>query len=231
MIDRTTPAAQAARLLLGFGLIAFVAPVRAADAPAPQPAAGVAAPAAEAEPELTPEEKAEREGRKACKVAICSAFHVRKPGDDISCAVLKTWRKTQINKMISRAKVSWPYGNVRCTADIRLKRADLIKAMTEDRYETVLDKHAVTCTVEREGGAAPSEIKFDFAPKITFEKGKAVKAQLNWGKIEGPTIVKGALWTATATDNTFNVLQTTMVDDINDFVDKKCLEVKDAWSQ
>ena len=87
----------------------------------------------------------------------------------------------------------------------------------------------VACTVDREKDAG-SEIKFDFSPKITFEKGKAVKAHLNWGKIEAPTLVKGAMWTATATDNTFNVLQSTMVEDINDFIDKKCLEVKDEWA-
>ena len=202
-------------------------------------AAGALAPAARAEEkpaaavaaelELTPEEKAEREGRKACKVAICSAFHNRKAGDDISCSVLKTWRKSQLDKMISKAKVSWPYGAVKCTADVKLKREALIKGMTEDKYEAQLDKHHVVCTVARDKEAA-SEIKFDFAPKITFEKGKATKAHLNWGKIEAPSLVKGAMWTATATDNTFNVLQSTMVEDINDFISKKCDEVKDEWA-
>ena len=178
---------------------------------------------------LTPEERQERELRKDCKVRICSAFHVRKPdGGDIACNVLKTWRKEQLSKMIEKAKVSWPWGNVKCVADIKLKRADLIKAMTQDKYETVLDTHRVVCDVARDG-EAKSEIKFDFAPKVLFEKGKAVKASLNWGKIEAPTLVKGAMWTATATDNTFNVLQGTIVEDINDFIGAKCLEVKDDW--
>ncbi|MBS0242345.1 MAG: hypothetical protein JSS20_09220, partial [Proteobacteria bacterium] len=36
--------------------------------------------------DLTPDEKAEREARKDCKVRICAAFHNRKPeGGDISC--------------------------------------------------------------------------------------------------------------------------------------------------
>ena len=181
------------------------------------------------EDQLTPEELQERELRKDCKVRICSAFHVRKAdGGDIACHVLKTWRKEQLSKMIEKAKVSWPWGNVKCVADIKLKRADLIKAMTEDRYETVLDTHRVACEVARDG-EAKSDITFDFAPKVLFEKGKAVKASLNWGKIEAPTLVKGAMWTATATDNTFNVLQGTIVEDINDFIGAKCLEVKDDW--
>ncbi len=180
--------------------------------------------------ELTPEEKLEREARKECKVAICAIFHNRKAtGPDVSCSVLKTWRKEQLDKMVSKAKVSWPWGAVKCVADVKLKRADIIKAMTEPKFEMSLDKHQVKCEVARDK-EAKADINFDFSPKVSFEKGKAVKSSLNWGKIEAPTLVKGAMWTATATDNTFNVLQSTIVEDINDFVDKKCMEVKDDWA-
>jgi len=199
--------------------LAVVAP---AAAQAPQPAD----PAVEA---LTPAEIAEREGRKACKIEICSAFHLRKPeGPDVTCNVLKSWRKEQLQKMIERAKVSWPWGPVKCVADIRLKRSDLVKAMGDKTYVAQLDTHAVTCEIDRDK-EAPAKVSFSFAPKVTFEGGKATKASLNWGKIEAPTLVKGAMWTATATDNTFNVLQSTLVEDINAFIGDKCLEVKDEW--
>jgi hypothetical protein len=179
--------------------------------------------------QLTPEEKQEREARKECKVAICAIFHNRKAeGPDVSCNVLKTWRKEQLDKMVSKAKVSWPWGRVKCVADVKLKRADLIKGMTETKYEAALGKHEVKCEVEHDK-EAKADINFDFSPKITFEGGKATKAQLNWGKIDAPTLVKGAMWTATASDNTFNVLQSTIVEDINDFVGNKCMEVKDDW--
>jgi hypothetical protein len=180
---------------------------------------------------LTPEEIAEREGRKACKVAICAAFHQKKAeGADISCSVLKSWRKEQLQKMVERAKVSWPWGKVKCVADVRLKRADLVKAMTEATYISEIGKHEVNCEVEREN-EGPSKISFAFNPKVTFTNGKATKASLNWGTIEAPTLVKGAMWTATATDNTFNVLQSTLIEDINDFIGPKCDEVKDEWAK
>ena len=93
-------------------------------------------PAAPKADDLTPEELKERDLRKDCKVRICSAFHVRKPdGGDIACNVLKSWRKAHLNKVVEKAKVSWPWGGVRCVANIKLKRADLIKAMTDDRHE------------------------------------------------------------------------------------------------
>jgi len=214
------PVRSAVLCLVGAGFLAAQALPAAAENPQVPPAEELV--------ELTPEEKAERESRKACKVAICDAFHNRKPdGSDIACKVVKSWRKEQLEKIVSKAKVSWPWGRVRCSADVKLSRETLIKAMTEPKHEAVLDTHNVTCEVEREEGNA--ELKFAFAPKVKFENGKAVKASLNWGEIEGPSLVKGAMWTATATDNTFNVLDSMVVEDINNFISKKCMEVKDEW--
>ena len=101
--------------------------------------------------------------------------------------------------------------------------------MTEDKFELQLDQHSVVCKVDQDKDA-PTDITFDFSPKVSFEKGKATKAKINWGKVTAPTLVKGALWTATAADNTVNVLSSTLVDDINDFIGKKCDEVKEDWA-
>lgn len=200
------------------------APVRAQ---APVPAEAAVTPLKPVE--LTPEEIAEREARKGCKVRICSAFHKPQAGGEVACSVLKSWRKEQLDKMMQKAKVSWPWGRVKCSADIKLNRDMLGKAMSGDRYEMTLDPHQVLCEVEREKADA-AQIKVQFTPKVTFEKGKAVKALLGWGKIEAPTLLKGAMWTATATDNTFNVLQGTIVEDINDFIGPRCDEVKAEWA-
>lgn len=209
-----------------------------ADAPATPPAASEAAKPAEPakdapkkEVVLTEEEKAEKEARKACKVDICAAFrNPQAKGSDISCNVIKSFRKEQLVKMVARLKVTWPYGPVRCTSNVSLKRDDLVKAVTEAKHASQLNKHAVACTVDREKEPA-SEIKFEFSPKVEFAGGKAVSAKMNWGKIEAPTLVKGAMWTATAADNTVNMLSGWLVEDINDFIAAKCDEVKDDWSQ
>lgn len=181
--------------------------------------------------ELTPEERAERDARKSCKVAICKGFHAPEsaPGD-ITCTIPKSWRKTQLDRMVSKAKVSWPWGAVHCNADVTIARDALAKAMSEEKYDLKLSPHHVACVVDRET-KDDAKIDIDFTPTVSFEKGKAVKAKINWGKVEAPTLLKGAMWTATATDNTFNVLQSTLIDDINDFISKKCDEVKDEWSK
>lgn len=197
------------------------------------PAARAADPKADeatlsSEVNLTPEEQAERDGRKACKVAICAAFRNHKPGADIACSITKSLRKEQLTKIVSKAKVSWPWGRVICKTDVKASRDMLIKAMTEPKIEAQFEVHKINCTVERDKDPA-AEISAELSPKITFENGKATKAALQWGKVDGPTVIKGAMWTATAADNTVGVLQSMIVDDVNDFVDKKCDEVKSDW--
>ena len=128
---------------------------------------------------------------------------------------------------MQKASASWPWGRVLCKADLKISRAEMIKSMTVDNHELLLEKHTVSCAVERE--SEPANIEFSFAPKVKFEKGTAKEASLNWGEIKAPTLVKSAMWAATATDNTFNVLESTLVEDINTFISKGCDEVKADW--
>jgi hypothetical protein len=47
--------------------------------------------------DLTPEEKAAKEGRKACKVDVCRAFYAKETaGKNIACHVIKGWRKESL---------------------------------------------------------------------------------------------------------------------------------------
>jgi hypothetical protein len=178
---------------------------------------------------LTPQEIAEKEARKACKVDICRALHTKDASGDIACHVIKSWRKEQLVKLVSKLKVTWPYDGAQCSMELSVKRDDLARAMTEPKVEIEFQKHTVTCTIASEKKGA-TEFKFDLTPKVTFENGKAIKAHANWGKVAAPTLIKSAMWTATAADNTVNLLSGTIVDEVNDFVSKRCDEVKDQWA-
>ena len=188
-----------------------------AQAPEPPPAAAEAA-----------EERRERELRTACAIAICSTLHNHKPDSgQVTCAITKTWRKELISKIMSQAKLTWPFGYVRCSTDLKLDRGVLAKAMTDAEVDVRLDPHDISC--ELEGEAEKYDIKLQISPKVTFKQGKAIKASLNWGKIVAPTLAKSALWSATAADNTFGLMQSTLVEDVNRFVETRCMEVKEAW--
>ena len=176
----------------------------------------------------TEEEIKERQIRRTCAVAVCSTLHMQKPREgQVSCAVQKTWRKEVINKILTRAKIPWPWGYARCAGDLKLDRGMLIKAMSETEYEAQFEKHDLRC--ELEGETEKFEVKLQIQPKVTFKQGKAVKASLNWGKIEGSKLAQTALWSATAADNSFGLLQSTVVDDINEFIQTRCMEVKAEW--
>jgi hypothetical protein len=209
--------------LFAFGAASAVANVTIA-AEAEKPAAN----SADAM-KLTPEEQAEKESRKACKIEICRAFHSKKASGEIACHVVASWRKERIAKLVSKLKVSWPFDGVHCATDLSVNRDDLVKAMTEPKVEIKFQKHTVTCSIASEKSGA-KEFKFELTPKVKFENGKAIEAHANWGKIEAPTLIKSAMWTATAADNTVNLLSGTIVDEVNKFISKRCDEVKDEWA-
>jgi hypothetical protein len=176
----------------------------------------------------TEEEKKEREVRRACAVALCSTLRNRKPDSgDVTCSVRKTWHKEHLTKILAKGKLSWPWGDARCSTDLKFDRATLVKAMSEKDYEAQFPQHQVSCELDRE--AEKYQVKLEIQPKVTFSDGKAVKAVMNWGKIDAPLLAKSALWSATAADNTFGVLQSTVVEDINDFIQNKCENVKAEW--
>jgi hypothetical protein len=198
----------------------------AAPATAPSTAPG----AAPAKPEipLTDEEKKEKEARKACKIALCTAFHSRKPAEGaVTCSVLKTWRKEQLTAMVAKGGASWPWGNARCSTELKFDRALVLKSQTEPQFDADFGRHDINCEFDRE--TDKYTVKVEMTPKVSFKDGKAVKSSLNWGKIDAPALAKSALWSATAADNTFGVLNKTIVEDINDFIGPKCDEVKDEW--
>ncbi len=177
---------------------------------------------------LTPEEKAEKESRKACKIAICGILRSKEAeGPDVSCDIVKTWREEDISKMVSGSKIDWPYGRAICRTKLAIGRVPLAKAMAEARYEMDVPKHTIRCELDRKSDAKPYVVEVEIAPKVTFENGKAVAAQLNWGDLEAPTFAKGVLWPGSALDNSVNILGGEIVRMTNEFSGRKCDEVKD----
>jgi hypothetical protein len=176
----------------------------------------------------TEEEKKEREGRRQCAATLCSTLYNRRPAEgQVTCSIQKTWRKEVISKVLARGKVAWPWGHTRCTFDLKLDRSLLVKVMQEPEFEAQLETYDVRCQVANDKDTY--DVTAQLRPKVTFKQGKAIKASLNWGKIEAPTLAKTALWSITAADNTFGLLQSTAVEDINEFITTKCMEVKEQW--
>jgi hypothetical protein len=190
---------------------------------------GAEAPAEKAEPakqQLTPEEAAEKEARKECKKKICDIVATRDPnGDNVSCDIVKTWREEDIVKMLGN-KVSWPWGKAVCQSKLELERKPLALAMSEDSHEIVMPVQKVRCTLAQKGEGEPYTVEVTLAPKVKFENGKATEATINWGEATAPLLIYPLIYAGTGLDNKTNVLGPEVVRMVNEFVTKKCTEMK-----
>ena len=61
--------------------------------------------------------------------------------------------------------------------------------MTEKTVEIQFPEHAVTCVIPSDKSGA-THFKFELAPKVKFENGKATEAHAHWGKIEVRRLLK-----------------------------------------
>jgi hypothetical protein len=181
---------------------------------------------AEKERELTPEERAEKEARKACKAKICDIIATQDPaGDDVSCDIVKTWREEDIAKMLG-GKISWPWGKAVCQSKLELPRASLAKAMSEAEYEVVMPQQKVRCTLAQKTEGEPYGVELTMAPKVKFKDGKASEATINWGEAQAPLLIYPLIFAGTGLDNSTNVLGPKVVRLVNQFTTKKCAEVR-----
>ena len=175
---------------------------------------------------LTPEERAEKEARKACKAKICGIIATRDPvGDDVSCDIVKTWREEDIVKMLG-GKISWPWGKAVCQSRLELKRTALASAMSAASYEIVMPVQKVRCTLAQKTEGEPYTVEVTLAPKVKFENGKAIEASINWGEAEAPLFIYPLVYAGTGLDNQTNVLGPEVVRMVNEFTTKKCAELK-----
>ena len=177
-------------------------------------------------PEFTAEEKAEKNARKACKIQICDVLASKDPaGPDISCDIVKTWREATITKMLG-GQIEWPWGKAVCQSRLDVKRGTLAKAMSEDAFEVSMPAQKLSCTLAQKEEGKPYGIEVSIAPKVAFEDGKAVKAELNWGEASGPMLVYALIYAGTGLDNSTNILGPQVVRMTNEFITKKCAEVR-----
>jgi hypothetical protein len=194
----------------------------------PAPSGGTPAPEAAPakEPEMTAEEKAQKEARKACKIKICDILATKDPaGNDVACDIVKTWREADIVKMMG-GQFGWPWGKAVCQSKLELKREPLAKAMSESGFEVVMPEQKVRCTLAQKDGGDPYVVEIAMSPKVAFKDGKASEAIINWGEASAPLLIYPLVYAGTGLDNSTNFLGPQVVKMVNEFTGKKCAEVK-----
>ena len=161
-------------LIAAFTTLVWGVAASAQDAGASESPPTEAAPAqGDAKTELTDEERAEKQARKACKIKICDILATKDPqGDDVSCDIVKTWRESDITKMLG-GRFDWPWGKAVCQSKLDIKREQLANAMTQANYEVALPAQKVSCTLAQKSEGEPYAVSVSIAPKVAFENSKA----------------------------------------------------------
>jgi hypothetical protein len=167
------------------------------------------------------ETKGERDRLEACERNLCGILVKREgTGSDLQCTLQKTWAGSKIKEGVEKKKLSWGFGDVRCAIDLTAKRQELLDALTKPEYEFKLATHTVNCDVEREKEVL--KVSVALSPKFQFKDGKATKAWLGIGTIEAPAVVKGVIWSAAQLEDTFGIVHSDLLREINKFVYERC---------
>ncbi len=157
---------------------------------------------------------------KACDKRLCALLTQKNPtGEDLGCALTKTWQKSQIKEAES-SRLTWGYGDARCSVDINVSRATLVAAMAADERKFRAASHTVNCVVEQDGKL--EKVTAVLAPRITFRDGKADKIWVNLREVEGPAGIKAVLVTAAELADRLGLFHKRMVKSVNRYIERHC---------
>lgn len=174
--------------------------------------------------ELAERIAAEKEARKACKIEICKAFAAATTGDDIKCAITKTWLRSDILARLVGGSYVWQYGHTQCSVNIHLKRAPLHKAIAEKKASVAIGDHTMKCDVTKKDShsalAFSTEVKL--SPTIEFADGKASNMAFGDVTTKGSTLASAAVSSALALDGVSGLVSSAATKEVNEFLYTKC---------
>ncbi len=156
----------------------------------------------------------------ACDKRLCSMVQGRDPkGEDLKCALTKTWAKSAIKEGDQR-DVKWDFGDARCTVHIDMSRAAIVAALTGGETKLWVPAHTANCIVEQDGQM--KTVTATLAPKIVFKGGKAEKIWVNLLNVEGPSGIKATLLTAARLTDSIGIFHRAMLKAVNGYIYKHC---------
>jgi hypothetical protein len=164
----------------------------------------------------------EKDNLLACEKRLCGLV-VDRPasGDDLKCALAKTWPRDTVNAGAQAAShMPATLGDARCSLPLQLSRAAIVGAVSQPEYTFQFPQHTVTCDVVMDERI--EKVYVTLAPKIVFANGEARKVWVNLKKVDGPGGIKAMVWAAASLEDKLGLFHKTMLKEINKFLHKKC---------
>lgn len=174
------------------------------------------------------EAKGEKEALKACEKSICELVTKKAPdAGDHTCALSKTWAKAELKEGSSAGKMSWGFGDARCTVELKLARASVIAALKDPKATLQFDDHTVNCEIEDDKKEV-TKVTATLAPKAEFVDGKATKAWINLKDVTGSTVIKGLAFTAAKLEDNVGIFHSALIKSINHLLHEKCPRIAES---
>ncbi|MBS0240684.1 MAG: hypothetical protein JSS20_00815 [Proteobacteria bacterium] len=170
------------------------------------------------------EAKGELEALRGCEKSLCELVTKKEPATgEFTCALSKTWPKKQLSEGTSAGKLSWGFGDARCTVDLKLARAAIVAAVKDNKATLEFPDHTVKCVIE--GEKEPTNVSATLAPKAEFEGGQVKKIWVNLKSVDGPSVIKGLAFAAAKLEDNVGVFHGALVKSVNHMVQEKCPKV------
>jgi hypothetical protein len=172
------------------------------------------------------EQPGEEAAIKECDKRLCSILLQKNPkGPDLKCSLTKTWARSKI-KEADNQKVSWGFGDARCSVEINLDRGRLVAAMTDDDVTFYPGRHTAHCFVEQDG--KPEKVTAVVSPKIVFKNGKADKIWIRLKSVDGPASITLTVQTAAQFADNFGLFHRQMIRGVNRYIERHCPKALDV---
>lgn len=168
--------------------------------------------------------KGEKEALKACERRLCDLVTKKEPASgDFTCGLSKTWAKADLKQGSASGKMSWGFGDARCSVDLKLARATIVSALNDQKATVEFPPHAVTCLIERDD--KPDTVRAVVAPKAQLEDGKVKRVWVNLKSVDGPSVIKGLAYTAAKLEDNIGIFRKPLVKAINKLLHETCPRV------
>jgi hypothetical protein len=168
------------------------------------------------------EQRGEEAAIKACDLRLCQILVSKNPaGDNLKCTLTKTWARSSIKEADSN-KLSWGFGDARCSVDLDVSRATLVTSISSDEAKFRLPPHTANCVIEQDGKL--EKVTAVVSPKIVFKAGKAEQVWVNLKSVEGPAAIELTVKTAAYLADTLGLFHKRMIKQINRYIERHCPE-------
>jgi hypothetical protein len=168
----------------------------------------------------------EAEKLRQCDRDVCGI--VKKPGvagGPLKCDLTQTWYKEEIVRVVKKGRLTWPFGDARCTAKFEIDRALFAPALKAKSHQLKIPPQPVSCEIDNSGSRHVVTAKM--GPVIDFENGKAKSVSLGLSDIDGTAMVRNVVWAAWKFESTFGYFQADFVKGVNEYITEHCPTLTD----